>query len=569
MPKKFLNSAQSVVPDMVEGMLLTDASLGRIGSFQALVRRSHLAEDYPFVKIISGGGAGHEPAHAGFIGDGMLSAAILGNVFASPSVAAVLATLRTCRSSKGILLVVKNYTGDRINFGLAVEQARAEGISVRMLVVDDDCALAKDKGVTGGRGIAGTVLIHKVAAATAAEGASLEEVYAAASEAVSRVGSMGVALTVCTVPGAQRSPRLDGDVMEVGLGIHGEQGREQREFPIENNAALVADIMVEAVMSRGVVNPGDRAALLLNNLGNTPAMEVYVVAREVMRRLAADGVAVERAYVGPFMTALDMAGVSLSLLRLSDDLLRKLDAPTNAPHWVTSTPLKSADFSARIIPYDDPGMVVSGGGSCALAVKVVEAVCRRIIELEPKLTEMDAVCGDGDCGLVMRAGALRVLDDLSSGKYSSAIENSVVADMATFCSLLAESVSCSMGGTSGGLLELMLRAMASNLRQDPSIVLALSKGVNAIQHYGRAERGMRTMLDAFIPAIEALQAGRGVDAAADAATEGALLTAEMQSLAGRSNYLSADKIKGVPDPGAFAVAEAFNAAAKVLKTSST
>lgn len=568
MPKKFLNTPQSVVPDMVEGLLLTDSSLCRIQGMQVVLRRSHVAEDYPFVKIVSGGGAGHEPAHAGFIGDGMLSAAVLGNVFASPSVAAILATLRVCRSSKGILLVVKNYTGDRINFGVAVEQARAEGIAVRMVVVDDDCALAKEKGVTGGRGIAGTVFVHKVAAATAAQGASLDEVYSAACDAISRVGSMGVALSVCTVPGAQRSSRLDGEVMEVGLGIHGEQGREQREFPAENNAALVAEIMVEAVMSRGVVAPGDRAALLLNNLGSTPAIELYVVAREVMRRLAASGVRVERAFVGPYMTALDMAGVSLSLLRLSDDLLSKLDAPTDAPHWTKATPLGPEGFADRVVSYEDRGMRVSGGGSCRLSRRVVEAVCRRVVEIEPRLTELDAVCGDGDCGLVMRAGATRVLQDLASDRFIGVVEGADVADVAAFCGLLADSVSSSMGGTSGGLIELMLRAMAASLRQEPSMVVALTRGVAAIQQYGRAERGMRTMLDALLPAIDALSAGRGADAAAAAAMEGAWLTAEMQSLAGRSNYLSADKIRGVPDPGAVAVAEAFAAAANVITNSS-
>ena len=459
-PKKLINNVETVVPDFIDGLLLTDSRLRRIGSLQAVAIASHLTSTYTNVRIISGGGSGHEPAHAGFIGEGMLSAAALGNVFASPSVATILAALRVCANPKGILLVVKNYTGDRINFGMAVERARGEGISVRMLIVDDDCALAKEKGITGGRGIAGTVLIHKIVGAAAAKGLSLEEVYSVGAEAVRRLRSMGVALSTCTLPGSARSSRLDGPLMEVGLGIHGEQGREQVEFPETGGARLVASILVSAV-AESIMPTDEPVALLLNNLGSTPAIELMIVAKEVLAELSKRDVETVRIFIGPFMTALDMSGVSLSLLPVNAELLALLDAPTSAPHWHPSL-LDKSTVSTYQIPYVDRAVLVRGGRQSNTAYEVVRAVCERLVAMEPILTEMDQVCGDGDCGLVLKAGASRILADLASMKETTSDKSVIVDDSATFCSLLADSISSSMGGTSGGLLELMCRAMATH-----------------------------------------------------------------------------------------------------------
>ena len=209
-PKKLINSPSGVVPDAVEGLLLTDSRIRRVANLNIVVRCDIESAKQKYVSIISGGGAGHEPAHAGFVGEGMLSGAIFGNVFASPSVSAILAAIRVCSGSKGVLLIVKNYTGDKLNFGMAMEKARQEKINVKMVIVDDDCALPVGKGITGGRGVAGTVFVHKVAGAAAAAGLSLEEVHAEATNSVKLIGTLGVALTTCTIPGAPSSQRLSG-----------------------------------------------------------------------------------------------------------------------------------------------------------------------------------------------------------------------------------------------------------------------------------------------------------------------------------------------------------------------
>lgn len=208
--KKLINSPSQVVPDAVEGLLLTDSRLRRVSNLNIVVRSDIESAKKKYVSIICGGGAGHEPAHAGFVGEGMLSAAVFGNVFASPSVSAILAAIRVCSGPKGVLLIVKNYTGDKLNFGMAMEKAKREKIDVRMVIVDDDCALPVGKGITGGRGVAGVVFVHKIAGAAAAAGRSLAEVHAEATNSVKLIGTLGIALTTCTVPGAPSSQRLAG-----------------------------------------------------------------------------------------------------------------------------------------------------------------------------------------------------------------------------------------------------------------------------------------------------------------------------------------------------------------------
>jgi triose/dihydroxyacetone kinase / FAD-AMP lyase (cyclizing) len=231
--KKLINTASAVVPDAVEGLLLTDSRLRRVSDLNIVVRRDIDSAKTKYVSIICGGGAGHEPAHAGFVGEGMLSAAVFGNVFASPSVSAILAAIRVCSGSKGVLLIVKNYTGDKLNFGMALEKAKQEKIDIKMVIVDDDCALPVGKGITGGRGVAGTVFVHKIAGAAAAAGCSLDEVYSEASNAVKLIGTLGIALTTCTVPGAPTSQRLAGPrTYEVrsALSMHSQKDSELQYF---------------------------------------------------------------------------------------------------------------------------------------------------------------------------------------------------------------------------------------------------------------------------------------------------------------------------------------------------
>ena len=225
----------------------------------------------------------------------MLTAAVAGNVFASPSVSSILTTIRKITGKAGALLIVKNYTGDRLNFGMALEKARNEGYSVKMVVVADDCALEVGKGITGGRGIAGTVFVHKVAGATAAAGQTLEDVALAAQSAADNIATLGVALTTCCVPGAPRSNRLDGEIIEIGMGIHGESGREQ--MPMSSADSIVEKILDTILLAKSLPLASP-LAVMVNNLGGTPSLEMYVVTRRVVLSLRERGYIVARVYVG-------------------------------------------------------------------------------------------------------------------------------------------------------------------------------------------------------------------------------------------------------------------------------
>ncbi|MEV6979372.1 dihydroxyacetone kinase subunit DhaK, partial [Kitasatospora sp. NPDC093806] len=404
--KKLINDVRDVVPEMLEGLVLGNPEAVVLDGEAVAVRRERAAE----VAVLSGGGAGHEPAHVGYVGAGMLAAAVSGEVFTSPSVDAVLAGIRAVGGPEGVLLVVKNYTGDRLNFGLAAELARAEGIPVETVVVADDVSLAADTRA-GRRGIAGTVLVHKVAGAAAAAGAPLAEVAREAAETAAAVGTMSVALGGCTVPAVGR-PGLDlgATEIELGLGIHGEAG-------VERGPVRSADELVELLVDRisadlGLVR-GDRVVLLVNGLGGTPAMELAIVARKAASYLAARGLRLERMWSGSFLTALDMPGCSLSLLKVDDRRLARLDAPTHAPAWpaahrlpATGTvphtaprlPRPEADAAPPdpLGPAAPPPPYLSGA---------IGAVCAALADAEPRLTELDRLVGDGDLGLSLARGA--------------------------------------------------------------------------------------------------------------------------------------------------------------------
>ena len=328
--KKLINQVGDLVPEMLQGLVAADPGLVLLAGQTVVLRRDH-AEFGGRVALVSGGGAGHEPAHGGYVGEGMLTGAVVGDVFTSPSTDAVLAAVRAVGQDAGVLLIVKNYTGDRLNFGLAAEIARTEGIDVEMVVVGDDVALAAEGEHAGRRGIAGTVLVHKVAGAAAARGDDLAGVRALAQRAADGVRSMGVSLGACTVPAVGRPGfELGEDEVEWGLGIHGEAGVERGALV---PADEVADRLVGAVADDAGLEDGARVVLLVNDLGTTPPSELDVVARGALRALRGRGAVVERAWVGRFLTALDMPGCSVSVLPVDDELLALLDAPTRTSAW--------------------------------------------------------------------------------------------------------------------------------------------------------------------------------------------------------------------------------------------
>lgn len=548
--KKLVNDPRRVVPEMLEGLVALSPGLALLADETAVVRA-----DAPVpgqVAVISGGGAGHEPAHAGYVGPGMLSGAVSGDVFTSPGVDAVLAAIRAVSGPDGALLIVKNYTGDRLNFGLAAEMARAEGIPTEMVVVADDVALATDGRHAGRRGLAGTVLVHKIAGAAAASGLKLAEVRREAEEAAAVLGTMGVALSPCTVPAAGRPGfTLGPDEIELGLGIHGEAGISRtRMVPADALAGeMLGRILADMNLSRG-----DRVALLVNGLGGTPAMELAVMARGALVFLAGRGLLVERCWAGNFLTALEMAGCSLSLMRVDETRLARLDAPAGAPAWPGGGMLGQGAAS-RAVPAR-PEAAAQGGAEGPLG-PVLRAVCAALRGAEARLTELDGAVGDGDLGISLARGADAVLRDLPGYDLRGA---------AGTLRALSATLMRALGGTSGPLYAagLLRAAVVLDGRGSPGAAdwaASWQAGNAAIMELGGAAPGDRTMLDALHPGLEAFQAalsegepaGEALFRAVSAAAQGAADTAAMLPRRGRSSYLG-ERALGHPDPGAEAVA---------------
>jgi phosphoenolpyruvate---glycerone phosphotransferase subunit DhaK len=321
--KKLINEPNQVVEDMLAGMVAAHSNrLKRLPNTTVIVRK-----DAPIqgkVGLVSGGGSGHEPSHAGYVGKGMLDGAVCGEVFTSPTPDQIFEAIKTVDSGKGVLLIIKNYTGDIMNFEMAAEMAEAEGINVAKVVVNDDVAVEDSTYTTGRRGIAGTVFVHKIAGALAEQGATLEEVEAVANKVVKNVRSMGMALTPCTVPAAGKPGfELGENEIEIGMGIHGEPGIEKTQI---QPADEIAQILLEKILDDLKLEENDKVAVMINGLGATPLMELYIMNKKVSEILKEKNIHVHETFVGEFMTSLEMAGCSVSLLKLDDQLIELLDA---------------------------------------------------------------------------------------------------------------------------------------------------------------------------------------------------------------------------------------------------
>lgn len=554
--KKLINDVSAVVTEMLGGLAALNPGLALLQGGSIVVRADAAeAAARGEVALISGGGSGHEPAHGGYVGQGMLSAAVAGEIFTSPSTDAVLDAIRAVAGPVGALLIVKNYTGDRLNFGLAAEIARSEGIPVEMVIVADDVALAADGPHAGRRGLAGTVLVHKIAGAAAAEGRSLLEVADAARAAAAAMGTMGVALSACTVPAAGKPGfELAEEEIEWGLGIHGEPG-------VQRTLIQPANKIVERLLSQIVADlslqPNDRVALLVNNLGATPTSELNIVAASALEFLVEKGFRVERAWAGTFLSALEMAGISLTLLALDDTRLAWLDVPTHTSAWPTLS-----GRVERVTVQEAPTAPTSTGGS-ALAPdsplrKAIEAACAALLAAEPTLTEMDRQAGDGDMGISFSRAAHSILQEIDTYPEAAAPDAVLRALSATIRRV--------MGGTSGPLYAILLLRAAAVLEQSPRPSLqdwskAFTAAVEGVMEIGGAQPGDRTMVDALAPAAAAFAsalavfdaAGSPLDTAVEAAVDGAERTAAMLPRLGRSSYFGA-RVLGFPDPGAYAVA---------------
>lgn len=529
---QFINSREHIVQEALDGLIAASGGqLVRLDGYPFIRVVARSDWDRSRVAVISGGGSGHEPAHAGFVGPGMLTAAVCGDVFASPSVDAVLAGILAVTGEAGCVLIVKNYTGDRLNFGLAAERARALGRKVTMVIVQDDIAIPD---INRPRGIAGTLFVHKLAGAVSECGGDLDAVTAAARRAASNVMSIGMSLDTCTVPGSPKESRIRSGEIELGLGIHGEAGAAK--LPYLGARQAMADAVAKFLPRMN----GKSYAALLNNLGSTTALEMSVLAEEL--RQSAIGPAVSH-IVGPasMMTALDMHGFSLTLYSLSaeDEKLLAMETP------LRSWPGLKAFVAPRVVPLPDGLARVRPTPSADPATQeLLIRCCKALIGAEADLNALDARAGDGDTGSTLASAARNLIQNIGQLPLSN---------HAQLYRALGQELSQTMGGSSGVLLAIFFAAAGDAVSNGHSPIDALRVGLARMQEIGGAQPGDRTMIDALLPALDALP--QGLTEAARAARKGARLTATMSKAnAGRAAYIGAEQLQGHADPGAEAVA---------------
>jgi dihydroxyacetone kinase len=567
--KKLINDPRTVVREMLEGAVALAPGQALLEAESVVIRRSFPAVAARRVAVLSGGGSGHEPAHAGFVGVGMLSAAVAGEVFTSPSVDSVLAGIRAISGPAGAVLIVKNYMGDRLNFGLAAELARAAGIPVEIVVVADDVALRNTVDRTRRRGIAGTILIHKVAGAAAESGLPVAEVARLARDAAENLGSMGVSFGACTLPAAGKPGFTLGDnEIELGLGIHGEPGVERVAMrPVDELAQIMIDTIVEELR----LARGEEVAVLVNGLGATPPIELHILARAALVKLRDRGITMARAWAGTFMSALDMPGASLSLMRVDSARLALLDAASDAPGWpgggaLNPAPKVAAAQGSGVGSAQTAARSEQAAPLTAAATRLRDAAfaaADALTAAEGMLGDLDGKAGDGDLGSSMARGAaaIRALPD--SAWHAPQVALAAIGDA------LRRAIAGSSGPFYATALLRASRRIGEGSGSATDWADAFSQAVAAVADLGGAKPGDRTMLDALHPAAEAMkaQASKGASptdiwrAGLDAAKNGAQATASMTPRLGRASYLGARAV-GIPDGGAVAVTVWLAALAK-------
>ncbi|MCA0872808.1 dihydroxyacetone kinase subunit DhaK [Seohaeicola saemankumensis] len=537
---QFLNTKANLVTEAIDGLLAgSGGALARLDGYPHIKVVYRADWDKSKVALISGGGSGHEPAHAGFVGKGMLTAAVCGEVFASPSVEAVLAGILAVTGPAGCLLIVKNYTGDRLNFGLAAERARALGRQVEMVVVDDDIALPE---LPQPRGVAGTLFVHKIAGALADAGEDLKTVAEAARTVIGKVASIGMSLDTCTVPGSPKEDRIGVGKAELGLGIHGEPGVEQVDFSTAMHAMDTVVAKLGPHLGQGTY------VALVNNLGSTTPLEMSVLTHA----LTETGIAAHLIGPAPMMTSLDMHGFSVSVMETSPRELAALQAPVDLAAW----PGTKSIVPVPIGPLPDGLTPIEPIPSKNDKVRAtLERVSDLLIAAEQSLNELDAKSGDGDTGSTL-ATAARAL--------KGSLDRMPLADLTQLFPALGNELSQTMGGSSGVILAIFFNAAGDACANGAPVIAALREGLDRVSEVGGASVGDRTMIDALSPALSALP--NGIVASATAARVGADSTASIhRARAGRAAYVPEDNLKGHNDPGAEAVALLFEGLASELK----
>ena len=581
--KKIINSPESVVMEMCRGIVMAHPELELLPRYK-VIKRKKMNPDK--VTLISGGGSGHEPAHAGFVGTGMLDAAVCGDVFASPSQVQVYQAIKSTAGNKGTLLIIKNYSGDMMNFKNAAYMAQEDGIDVDYVKVDDDVAVKDSLYTVGRRGVAGTVLVHKVAGAAAEKGWSLAEVKKAAEHAAESVRSIGFALTSCTVP-AKGTPTFDiGDnEMEYGVGIHGEPGIQREPAA---SADVLAERMVDDLLKEWDSTEGMKVTVLVNGFGATPLQELYLFNNSVVDVLKKRGIEIHRIFVGNYMTSIDMAGASLSLLKMDDQLEELLDSESRTPAFSVAgkpEPLVCPEIPQAIQQgeTDDYAVDAASGDAAIQGDKItlnnilflVDKMSEVIIKNEVPFCELDSHAGDGDFGMSVAKGfkqLKREWKELLSEHVSS------IGDFLQACSMIIMEY---CGGASGPIWGSAFRAAGRcagdkkevTAEEFAEMLHAVTVGIQKTgeRSFGRgADIGDKTLMDAWIPCAKAWEnpAGKSwkelFEVGARAAVEGADSTKTIVARMGRAGTVGERSI-GYPDAVAYALGVIFTELSNAVK----
>ena len=571
---RLFNDPATFTEDMLGGFLDAHASYV-VGVPGGVVRATETPPGK--VAVVVGGGSGHYPAFCGVVGHGFADGAVVGNIFTSPSAHEAASVAQAAHSDAGVLLLTGNYAGDVMNFGLAVEQLRADGIDARFLTVTDDIASASLEDAAKRRGIAGDFTVFRCAGARAEEGAGLDAVEAVAVKANAATRTLGVAFDGCTLPGADRPLfTVQTGTMDLGLGIHGEPGVSSHEMP---TAAELAALLVSGVLAEKPTGSSGRIAVILNGLGRTKYEELFVVWKSVAALLTDSGHTVVHPEVGELVTSLDMAGCSLTVMWLDEELERLWTSPTDTPAYrkgsvaASSGQRRSAVSAgvtqAAVVAVDAESQVLG-----RVVADALSAIAQRMVDAEDELGRIDAVAGDGDHGRGMVKGSTAAAKSArATADRAGGIESVMHA--------AADAWAAKAGGTSGVLWGAALNAAATVLgdRGVPedgcSVVDALHAGYNALITLGKAAPGDKTMLDALAPFVEAFEnrVVAGADwrtawlKSAEVAQKAAAETAELRPMVGRARPL-AERSIGTPDAGAVSLAMCINTVAQLIEEKS-
>lgn len=581
--KKIMNRSETMVPEMCAGIALAYPELEFVKRYKIIKKREQNADK---VSLISGGGSGHEPAHAGFVGKGMLDAAVCGDIFASPSQIQIYQAIKETAGNAGTLMIIKNYSGDMMNFKNAARLAEEDGISVEYVKVDDDIAVQDSLYTVGRRGVAGTVLVHKIAGAAAEQGYSLKQVKAYAENAVLNTRSIGFAFTSCTVP-AKGTPTFSiaENEIEYGVGIHGEPG-------VSREAMMTADElskrMTDSLVKELGLSENDEVTVLVNGFGGTPLQELYLFLNSTAKILDEYKIKIYRSFAGNYMTSIDMSGASLTFMKMNSELKSLLDAESDAPAFKVNGPVLPRNYEPFIPAYhsqsENTDQKNHTKGSAKVRQEVltvdnmifiVDTMSECIIKNEVSFCELDAYAGDGDFGMSVSKGFRQLRRE-----WNDILEEKVcdIGEFLDACSLII--MEC-CGGASGPIWGSAFRAAGKAAKGKQKLTaeefaVLLQEVVTGIQKTGEysfgrgAVVGDKTLIDALVPCADVWTENAGnktlkelFQLSAGAAVNGAKMTEKIVARMGRAGTVGKRSI-GYPDAGAFALGVIFSKIADAL-----